>query len=584
MKANWSEVARLIGGRHLLDRTSLLILSPYLVLTSVIAVLIQGLDDSQVETQLSQFPWLAIVSANVLSLLVCWFALELLNKTVLRHRETRPIPVPLALLTGFGLGALKGFTTGVFGFWLEVFSTFEAAVGGRWIQTGILGVCLIPILSLSVAKIEQLNQKREVLIADHVSALLSGNLAPTESLRRQVNELKANSLKILDDLQDSLPESGPTAAKRFEVAIDNLLSNHVRPLSHTIWQNRQARMPKLNLPTLISSGILGRSLNPLVSTALLFIILFMSHLVFVGALESFQRSLTISMTTALVTRGYGFIKVRSSAIYISGYFVAVIGSVALGISLADALFGFVQNGSFLLAWFATSILSIQTILMATVGSQMISQERDIDSELGSLLRENQIEDRARSAYSNLMNRDYAQFLHSDVQNQLLISALAAKRGSFTTADLDVEIQRLRQLFEGLEQERPIPDNSSFLEVAQTLRQRWDGFIDLETSLSPDLERETCYRSWALVEVLNEAVSNAIRHGMASRVMVQIANLSGVIVLTISDNGLGVTKGRPGLGSRIIQEITNGNWELENGDNGGAVLKLRISSSNQPPAR
>lgn len=578
MRRNWSEVASLIGGRHLLDRMSLLILSPYLVLTSVIAVLIQGLDDSPLESQLLQFPWLWIVLANVLSLVVCWLALELLNKTLFRNKKTRPVPVALALLGGFGLGALKGFSTGVFGLWLEVFSTFEDAVGGRWIQTGILGFCLVPILSLSVAKIEQLNQKQEVLIADHVGALLSGNLAPTESLQRQVAELKANSLKILDDLQKSLPESETSAANQFRVTIEHLLANHVRPLSHTIWQNKKMKLPRLNLPTLISSGILGRSLNPIVSTTLIFIILFMSHLVFVGPLESFQRSLTIALTTALITRGYGLIRVRSSALYITGYFAVVIGSVALGILLADLLFGFVQNGSFLLAWLATSILSLQTILMATVGSQMISQERDLDIELGILLRESQIENRARSAYSTLMNRDYAQFLHSDVQNQLLISALASRRDDFTTADLKAEISRLRQLFERLEQERPLLENSLFSDLAQSLGQRWDGFIELEISLSPDLGDKTCDRSWALIEVLNEAVSNAIRHGMASRVLVSISRANGEILITVTDNGLGVTKGRPGLGSRIIQEITNGDWSLDSGVSGGAVLKLRLNSS------
>jgi len=583
MKANWSEVARLIGGRHLLDRMSLLILSPYLVLTSVIAVLIQGLDDSPLNSQLTQFPWLSIIAANVLSLLVCWLALELLNWTALRNRETRPIPVSMALLTGFGLGALKGFTTGLFGLWLEVFSTFEAAVGGRWIQTGILGVFLIPILTLSVAKIDQINQKREVLIADYVSAMLSGNLAPTKMLQRQVHELKANSLKVLDDLQMSIPESETSATNQFQVTIEHLLASHVRPLSHTIWQNKQLKLPRLTLPTLISSGILGRSLNPIVSTTLILIILFMTHLVFLAPLESFQRSFTIALVTALVTRGYGFIKLRSSATYISGYFVAVIGSAALGTFLADSLFGYVENGSFLLAWFATSILSLQTILMATVGSQMVIQERDLDSEIGELLQDNQIEDRARIAYSNLMNRDYAQFLHSDVQNQLLISALAARRESFTTADLNAEILRLRQLFEGLEQERPVLEDSSFLEITQNLRQRWDGFIDLETTLSADLENEPCDRSWALVEVLYEAVSNAIRHGKASRVYVEISKAQSEIVVTVSDNGLGVTKGRPGLGSRIIQEITQGNWELQNGDIGGAVLKLRLRSKNQRPA-
>lgn len=577
MKRNWSEVASLLGGRHLLERKSLLILSPYLILTSAIAVLIQTLDESPLESQLLLFPWLPIVAANLLSLSVCWLALELLNKTLLRNKDVRPISVVMALLAGFGLGALKGFSTGVFGLWFEVFSTYEDAVGGRWIQTGILGVFLVPILTLSVAKIEQINQKQEILIADHVSSLLSGNLAPTESLRRQVNELKESSLKMLDELEYSIPKSDANAAKLFQTTIQSLLANHVRPMSHTIWQDKKSRMPRLTLPTLIGSGILGKSLNPIVSTTLIFAILFLSHLVILAPVEAFQRSLTISLTTALLTRGYGFINMKSSFLYVFGYFATVIGSAALGTLLADWIFGSVQNGSFLLAWLATAILSLQTILMATVGSQMITKERDLDSELETLLSEDQIEDRARAAYSAVVNRDYAQFLHSDVQNQLLISVLAAKQENFTAADLQREVSRLRALFAGLEQERAVLEEVLFSEIAQGLEQRWDGFIALETVIRDDLQDKPCDRSWALLEVLNEAISNSIRHGMASRVLVELNRTGSDIAIVITDDGLGVTKGKPGLGSRIIQEITAGNWSLESGASGGSVLKLQLKT-------
>jgi signal transduction histidine kinase len=213
--------------------------------------------------------------------------------------------------------------------------------------------------------------------------------------------------------------------------------------------------------------------------------------------------------------------------------------------------------------------------MATIGNQMISADRDMDSEIEELFTENQIEDRARSAYSTLVNRDYAQFLHSEVQNQLLISALAARQPNFSAEDLKAEIENLRKLFQGLETERPLAENMSLDEVLESLAERWDGFVDLETQLDSQLVGFAFDRSWALIEVLNEAISNSIRHGMASQVFVKVVKIGNLLDISVSDNGIGPTSGKPGLGSRIIEEITSGNWSLSSSPAGGSVLNLQL---------
>jgi len=174
-----------------------------------------------------------------------------------------------------------------------------------------------------------------------------------------------------------------------------------------------------------------------------------------------------------------------------------------------------------------------------------------------------------------VNRDYAQFLHSEVQNQLLISALAARQPNFSAEDLKAEIENLRKLFEGLETERPLAENMSLDEVLESLAERWDGFVDLETQLDRQLVGFAFDRSWALIEVLNEAISNSIRHGMASQVVVKVVKIDDVLDISVSDNGIGPTSGKPGLGSRIIEEITSGNWSLSSSPAGGSVLKLQL---------
>ena len=166
---------------------------------------------------------------------------------------------------------------------------------------------------------------------------------------------------------------------------------------------------------------------------------------------------------------------------------------------------------------------------------------------------------------------------SVVLSQLLVSALAARQADFSEQDLKSEVLRLRELFANLDTERPTAAEMTFADLAETLAGRWDGFVELEIVQHPSLISVVCDKSWALVEVLNEAISNAIRHGMASTISIDIEPVDNSIYITVSDNGLGPTSGKPGLGTKIINEITEGNWSIKTGPNGGAVLKLQLTN-------
>lgn len=552
-------------------------MAPYLVLTSMISALLREVGETPISSVVQLFAWAELLVANILSILVCWLAIEALNLTVLKNKDVRPLPVGVVFGLSFFIGALKGLTTGLFGLWLGAFPTTAIAIEGRWLQGGVLGILSIPLLTLSVAKLHQINQKREVLIADHVRSLLLGKLAPTESLRLQMTELKSKSLDLLDDLDSAIASSDTKAGSLFQATIQNLLTNHIRPMSHTIWQDKARRIPKQTISTLLRTGIRSPSLNPLVTAAPLFIALFMGHLALLTPAEAAQRSLVMALTPALVAKAYGLIKMQSNSIYITWYLVLQVSAAALGVGLSDLIFGQVPSGSFVLAWLATSLLSVQSILMGTIGHQMIREDRDLNLEIEALLEGNKVESSARSAYSELLNRDYAQFLHSDVQNQLLISALAARQPNFNDQDLKAEVNRLRILLANLDTERPSVAEMSFVELVETLATRWEGFIALNTSVCSSLEGMICKKGWALVEVLNEAISNAIRHGMASTISIEIQPLEDSILVTVSDNGMGPTSGKRGLGLKIIQEITQGRWSIQPGPKGGAVLKLQLTN-------
>lgn len=80
------------------------------------------------------------------------------------------------------------------------------------------------------------------------------------------------------------------------------------------------------------------------------------------------------------------------------------------------------------------------------------------------------------------------------------------------------------------------------------------------------EEDTIYR------VIQESLTNAIRHGKATQVWVQIRSEEGEIILTIKDNGIGCKVMKKGFGTRHIVErieMLNGKVEFE-GTNGFTV--------------
>ncbi len=88
-----------------------------------------------------------------------------------------------------------------------------------------------------------------------------------------------------------------------------------------------------------------------------------------------------------------------------------------------------------------------------------------------------------------------------------------------------------------------------------------------TNLKFDADEED-----AIYRVIQEGLTNAIRHGKATRIWVQIRRSEEEIILTIKDNGVGCKTMKKGFGTRhIIEriEMLNGRVEFE-GTNGFTV--------------
>ena len=92
----------------------------------------------------------------------------------------------------------------------------------------------------------------------------------------------------------------------------------------------------------------------------------------------------------------------------------------------------------------------------------------------------------------------------------------------------------------------------------------------------------------LFRIAQEAVSNAIRHGRATRIQIQLKELSGKFVVSITDNGVGFPKIIPqlkGMGLRIMQSragMIGGTLVLDNHPAGGARVVCSTGKNSPQP--
>jgi len=81
---------------------------------------------------------------------------------------------------------------------------------------------------------------------------------------------------------------------------------------------------------------------------------------------------------------------------------------------------------------------------------------------------------------------------------------------------------------------------------------------------------------SVVEVVHEAIVNAVRHGGASSIRVAVRSQVSDWVVTVVDDGLGPSDHvEGGLGLSLVDAASAGRWELTRDDTGGALLTARV---------
>lgn len=177
----------------------------------------------------------------------------------------------------------------------------------------------------------------------------------------------------------------------------------------------------------------------------------------------------------------------------------------------------------------------------------------------------------------LNRRRIATVLHGPVQAALYASAMRLAQAARPTkkliqtvnADLESALEILK--FDSLE----APDLKSVLAQISDV---WSGTCEIYLGISKNvyqITKKNALLSEAVVEVLRESISNAIKHGQASEIDVEAKVSGNLIELSIVNNGKApVNKAGKGFGSKLYDELTLA-WQLSETADGRTKLGATI---------
>lgn len=500
--------------------------------------------------------------ANIASLGLCVLVFLAARWALLRSdKQSSSIWQLMAL--GLALGVTKFISTAWLVFALGLELDLQTALESR-IGTPLLGIWVVIVVGYITASKEQFSLLRERLVNEKVAKSLDELSPKREASLAELESFLEESRRLI-----SASASKAQDGAQLATLIRQIVDRGLRPLSHKLWERENQSVPSFQSAALIQRAL---SSGPYPVLAILGILLISNlggnfrEATFLQGLSHLGMQM-VFVGIVLVLANQIKVRLPRNNLVTTTQLLVVSAIAGLGSSLLPELLIPTQNTSNLWLigivsawWIGTLLVSVGAVAVA------IKDNREQREALEELLKAD-LEKQAKRSQALLANRELANHLHSNIQNQLLAQALRLEEAE--PDDLNTELANLeRILSEARSHGTHVSEDLS--QLMQELKSRWGGLLAIEHTVLPEL---TAAQSRVVGSVISEAIGNAFRHGFANQIHIEFEGNQGNLVMTIRDNGLGPRSSNPGLGSVLYDSA--GSWRLEPSKNGGSQLSINF---------
>lgn len=549
---------------------------------SLFALLLTGKGESTASSPaLAWFvAWLVAVGALVIPFVI-------LRHTLFRNRAAHPLPVAIVVAKDVAFAVIYTTVLTIMDGRLGV--SLAAGFPEQLIANAFIAAWWSPALAYFMDYRQQVRQTRSQLTASG-QTLEDVDRRQDEILERIREDLIAEVGVELGPMREELEAATQSVAatdesmtreewQRLSELLRHTAHESVRPLSHRLWQRADQRYdvpPWWMLPITI---VRHQPFRP-IAFALIDILgtLGTNVQMFGGArgvvlvLVGLAWSIPVMLVANALMR-------RHPGAHVTIFLVAL-AALQLVVIVRGYLRDLWMPGSGSVAWQLSQMVAVVAVVLVTSGfgawrnreAAQLANLRAVVEEEGEVARE-------RSAQIAMLARETAQYLHGSLQTRLVGCSLAMEQAS-ETGDAAALERSLAEALSALDTRATLetPARSIREEVGRKV-DLWDGFCSFNVVMDGDIADAT-EDAVVVGRVVEEAISNAIRHGHASRIEISVMrSADDCLMVRVTDNGTGPQGGSPGLGSAYLAMVSDGTWFIETSDLGTHVV-VPIGTANR----
>lgn len=556
------ELREIIGGRWAISWQLFWINAPLSILSVPLA---QFADERNA-------PLLSWTIASAVGYLLVAPLVHLADRTAFRNRATQPVPISWVALLGFALGFIKSLLTTNLVTVLEP-KLIVPTIGLRASVTGLTIAATLPIGAYIMHQFDQVRQERFALLEERIrySQLQLQEQELTKQLRLTAVEAVSSDIsesmnairRTMDQTQQWDLEARWTALSD---TITEIAQSRIRPLSRELWDRASDRLQSLQVRDLMKLALLQYCFAPGFVSLIYGMSVFAWGARWNGVTYQLLWSIGVSGVIFAVARPIRYVVRRLDSLVLALILPAVVGA---GIAALPAPLNTQQAvGSLGASIAVTSAWMAIVNVLAAFGAAAVAGPAALLQRLEAEVSDQRVRAWAAQRETRRISRELAKHIHGRLQSRLMAASLS-QGSADTTAIAELEQTLTAPLAEFL--------NPASLTVEQAIEQvcqNWQGLLDVSCDIDPSVTL-IGHDAEFVVAVIEEALTNASRHGWADKAEIRLDQSGSHVTLEVADNGVGPRIGEPGLGTKLYSSDLRASWSLDARDGGGSVLRLRL---------
>ena len=499
----------------------------------------------------------SLIAANLGAIFLIAVALVLFLFLQRRKSAGDSYSIAAIVLTGLIVGFIKWALTAAFLVLAGLSDLILEAPFARAIFSSVAGMIFFPSLVL-FSTIRGRYLKRQKFLVEAMAEINS-----------QPRDYPGLLLDFLENFKDRLGSQKKVASGGVLAnEIRGLVNSVLRPLSHELWNPQSQRLPSFQMSELLKSAlrkhvyfwplVVPISLITSLAPVLQFRGLILGS-IFLAAKAGILL-VVFFLASKVATRTF------TQSLLLFTFSIALVGLLNFFLNRSTS------SGAGDLEiqyWILTQVWIVIVSVTTGVARAMAQEGRYLDMAYSDWISAQVDQSSPQSAIALIEDRQLAKYLHGSVQTKLSNLATYLEQSS----DQIVQESDLRRIDEAISEalsEFHSRKVKTVEEAMLRLEDDWGGLIQLAFFLE-DVPMPAALVD-LMLQVINEGVANAYRHGRATRVTV---TLGSDFMLTLIDDGQGPADVKPGLGSALFNSIST-EWSLTR-ISAGTSLQLKLNS-------